>query len=554
MSLADGRRVRLSGWWRYLPKGAAGLSDDELRPLLEEAVVRRCEEKTVGRVRRSVAVRNAWSLPAEDPNCRIWTKWLDLLDFKRGLTGDEGRVQLADYNWNTDASIRANRIYVSGFERYCRMRVEDGGLGLSPDQVSFRLLLNHVVSKRYLLWRLTRYRDLELDGKPIGIKVSQTEVLISGFFSGLLEADFGWITQSAKQLGMPEPITTRFRLPKMRVTKTQVEVIEHDGCPMVEVMPAELVERLVIDWRGVVSEARKHARVMKSNLNLTFKVITDPNSYIWPIIKHAHPIAVMMRFIREALKRVRPLESSPNHHARDYMRIVAALLLLLLVFRSENVRNLIWRADGSGQIRFVDEELKMMPDRTSELVPAHYEISIEGDEFKNVRNALLRGPSYNRKAYERGLKDWGGINGIMSHFIMVCRPILLDGRESDLLLPPPKAQSGSSRKGDESSENDFNYLINTFTSMWCVYNPHYGTGMMGVHSFGPHPFRNIVATHILRHHKGSDRVQLAALVLGTGVRQVEERYGWVDTSAELGKVDYIFDAAAELAESDVPLW
>lgn len=553
MTLASGRKVRLSTWWRFLPKGAAGWSDEKLLPALEDAVARHTRKKTVASVRRSASQRNIWGLPEEDPSCRLWEEWTDLVRFKRGLTGDH-RVQMVEQNWNTDATVRANRFYASIFERWCRLPPDAGGLGLAPDQVSFRLLLNPAIGKRYLIWRLIRCQDLEHEGKAIGIKVASTEVNIAAFFSGLLDADFGWLPQSSAELGVPEAIPVKFRLPTIDVRKTEVEVIDDDSCRMVQVMPEDLVERLRRDWVGAATEARRHARVVKSNFKKKFKLLLNPKDLILPIVKHTYPMAVMMRMIREALKRVRPLETNPVRHARDYMRIVAALLLLLLVFRSETLRNLTWRKDGTGELRLVAARAEFLPDYTTTWIPEHYEVVVDAERFKNVNNVLLRGPSWNRRDYERELKDWGGLAGVLKHFIEVCRPILLAGRKSDLLLPPPKPQRNSTKEKVEWSEPDFNYLINSFTRMWCVYNRHTGTGMVGVQSFGPHPFRDIVATHILKHWKGADRWELAALVLGTGEAQVRERYGWIDTAAELGKMDSMLDEASRMAASDLPMW
>lgn len=553
MTLASGQRVQLSRWWRYLPKGAAGWPDEKLLPALEDAVARHSRRVTAASVRRSAAQRNIWGLPPEDPSSRIWVEWKDLLRFKRGLTGDH-RVQTVDRNWNTDAAAGARRRYTSIFERWCRLPLEEGGLGLVPHQVSYRLLLNPAIGKRYLVWRLTRYQDLEHEGKALGIHVSSTEVNIAAFFSGLLDADFGWLSQSSAELGVPEVIDVKFRLPIVDMRKGVVEVFDDEGCPMVEVMPKELVERLERDWSGAAAEARRHAQALKSNLKKKFKLLLNPKDLITPIVRHAYPMAVMMRMIEEALKRVRPLESSPVRHARDYMRIVAALLLLLLVFRSETMRNLTWRADGTGELRFVPAHVQLLPDGSSISVPERYEVFVDAERFKNVSNVLLRGPSWNRKGYERELKDWGGLAGIIKHFIEVCRPILLDGRESDLLLPPPKPQRNNDQDNEGWSESNFNYLINSFTRMWCVYNRHTGTGMMGVQSFGPHPFRDIVATHIIKHWKGADRWELAALVLGTGELQVRQRYAWIDTAAELGKVDTMIDEAWRIAASDKPIW
>lgn len=552
ITLPDGTEVRLSLWWRKLPCGAAGWPDEKLIPELVEAMERHGSKRSPAHLRAGAAQRNIWGLPEEDPTCTIWVEWEDLLKFKTLAAGDS-RLQPVTLAWKTVGTIRNRRAVVSGFERWCRLPVEAGGLGLAPPDVSFRLVLNPDVVLRYVVWRSTRCADLVCEGEALGVQIAATETGILSFFNGLLEPDFGWLTQSEQELGIPQPILTTFRLPQLKVVKDSFEVVDDERCREVAVLSEEMVSRIATNWTDAAASSRRQIRLLNSNWQVSFKLMRDPKASILPIVQHGAPIAVMLRMIREALKRVRSLESSPKRHARDYLRIVAALLLTLVVFRSETLRDITWKSDNSGQLRWVEGAFRLTKKGESKWVDGHYEVVVPADGFKNLRSWVLFGPSWNRRAYERDLKDWGGLDGILKHYVEVCRPILLNGRSSDLLFPPPTARKGYPEK-ESWTEHDFHQLIKAFTRMWCVFNKRFGTGMIGVRAFGPHPFRDLVATHVLYHWPNEDRWDLAARLLGTGVDQVKSRYGWIDTRRELSAFDGMFDEASELAWSDAPLW
>lgn len=550
LEISDGRKIRLSRLWRYLPAGAAALSDEVLRPMVESVLERHFRVATEASVRLGAGQTNFWRLPNEDPHCRIWSEWKDLVRFRQGLGGGD-RSQLAQYGWDSDNSCKANRQIVSYFSRWCMLSRDEGGLGLSPREVSLRLTLNHKVITKYVTWRILRCRDLELDGKPLELKVSSTEKGIVGFFSALVEPEYGWLTQSKAQLGISDAIPTAFRLPEMKITKKTVEVLDEAFWTDELVFSRELRVRCEENYEGVCREARKHLRGFRSKLSLSFKMVRNPKDLIGPILNHITPLGVTLRMVKMALQHVRPLETSPWHHAKDYERILAMLLLLLVVFRSGTARNLTWRADNTGNIRWVDGSWQMGLKGERDWMESHYEVIVEADEFKNLMSKWLFGPSWDRRPYERALKDWGGFNGILQHYVEVCRPILLRNRKTDLLFPPPDRMNPGNKEWSEAS---FNYLISSFTRMWCVYNERTGTGMPGVRAFGPHPVRNIMATHILLYHPSEDRWELAARLLNTGIEQIKLRYGWVDTRRELAKLDGIFDGASAQAESDTPLW
>ena len=529
--MEDGRKVRLSKWLRMLPIGAAGWSDDVLRPVLAEVLERHGRPLTISQVRRNASKQNAYGLSEIDLSCPIWAEFDDLAAFKKNLVGG-ARVQMDGSNWGSDASENKAHAHTADFERWCRLAPELGGLGLHPSQVSFKLLLNRAVPSTFVIWLVTRSAHLLLNGKPIGIAISSSHKHAAGFLSSLLELEYGWLIQSPKEVGPLVPIDVRFRVPRLQGTKTEYTIVDDDSCEWSEVMPASIVAQSEADWKLPFAEARKHARVTASQMAARFTLVQDAQHLVMPILRHKSPIACGLRMVSDALKHARSLETAPVQHARDYMKALMVLMLLTLVFRSETLRNITYKKDNTGDLRFVDDQ---------------WELVVDAKKFKNLHNPVLFGPSWRRKDYERELKDWGGLSGILKHFIEVCRPLLLDGRESDLLFPPPDGR-------DDWDVDNFWNAVSEWTKVWCIKNLRYGTGMAGVKPFGPHAFRSIVAAHILLHWPNEDRWHYASIVLQTGIEQVRLRYGWIDSRREIGETNKVFDDASDLAASAVILY
>lgn len=455
------------------------------------------------------------------------------MGFQSGLI-DDGRLRHPKSEWRSDGTINVHRGQTAIFARWLMMATEKGGAGIAPGLISFSLLLNHRLVLRYIAWRVLRAEHLEIDGEAIGPKITATEKGLLAFFGMLLDPMFGWITQSRHVVQAPVLIDAKFRMPFIRAAKDGIHVINDDTCPWHPIMPADIVEAAstVPGWKAAATESCAHIRSTQSRFAQSFKLIRNPQLLVMPFLKHQNPIAVGLRMVRQALEHARPIGTSAHLHALDYQRAVAFLLLMLVVFRSGTMRELTWKVDGTGNVRRFRDG---------------YEVVVGADSFKNGFSSELFGPSWNRRDYERTLGDWGGLNEVLDHYLEKCRPILLAGRQSDLLFPPPRGRT-------DWTEHNFNYLVTSFTRKWCVYNPRYKTGLHGVAAFGPHPSRNIVATHIIRNHPNEDRWRLASIVLGTSISKVKLNYGWITTREELAKTDYLFKDASDLAAGEFPLW
>lgn len=529
--LSDGRTIALGTLWRYMDKDAPLWDEDRLRSHVEEVYTRHFGRATASSLRLGAAFTNAYALPEVDPVWPLVAEVDDYIDFLTDFSSDH-RVRHPRAGLNSPKSIVVRRRQLLGIGRWMALPIEAGGLGLSAEHVSLRMLLNQRVVQALIAWRVMRAAGLEIDGVPIGPMVTSTEKNLIALITGMLDPDYGWLAQSLDVLGLPEIDQRTFVLPVLTSTRAGVEVAPEERWKTVEVMPASIVEEATANWRLRAGATKIEVFALHGRIAKTFKMVRDPAALLGPLLRHPTPLAAALRTVREALKHVRPRETSPKLHAADVQRALAFLMLLIFVFRSETLREMTWRADGSGQLRKVN---------------GRWEAVVPAIAFKNVASVELFGPSWNRRDYEREIGgDWGGLEGLLDYFLNTCRPILLDGRSMDTLFVPPRT--------DSWDEHSFNNLIMSFTRKWVVYNARYGTGMKGVKSFGPHAVRNIVATHILRTVPGEERWYLAAMILGTGVARVKMNYGWVDTRHELAKVNAVYDDASRLAAGRADLW
>lgn len=531
VTLADGTVVQLAGLWRYMHTDAPMWSEEKLREQVEEARERVFGADTPHRVRMRAAISNAYELPEPDTSSPIWAELDDLVAFQTGLI-DDGRLRHPRSEWRSAGTVKLHRGQITTFVRWLMLAEDKGGAGFAPGRISFSLIMNYRLVLRYVVWRVMRSAHLKVNGEAIGPRITATEKQLLALFAGLLDPVFGWLAQSRHVVAPVVADPREFREPFIRAGKDGIDIVDDETCRRSAWMPAAVVAAANADWAAASGVACAHIRSATSRFQQSFKLIRDPQQLMMPILRHQHPVAVGLRMAREALDHARPIETSPHLHAADVQKALAFLMLLLVVFRSQTMRALTWRPDGTGNIRKVN---------------GGYEVVVEAGCFKNGVNPELFGPSWNPRDYERALGDWAGLNRVLDHYLAKCRPILLAGRESDLLFPPPKGRT-------DWSEHNFNHLVMSFTRKWCVYNPRTGTGMRGVKAFGPHPARNIVATHIIRNHPTEDRWRLASIVLATGVEQVKTRYGWVTSREELAKTDYLFKEASDIAGSEADLY
>ena len=525
--LDDGRTVQLKRYLCFLPADAIDWSENRLREAVAEADRRHYGAMTVNTIRQKAVSAISRARSPIDPSCPMLAEWKDLVTFKTSLN-DPTRYLCPKWEWNSSRTVEKNENHMKDFARWCAMPREQGGLGLPWHQISFILVLNHQVVSKYVFHRVLRFSRLTLEGKELGPMLGGTEFGFMGFIKSLLDLEYGWLTQSPHVVQKPQVVDVQFELERMSALDNVFTVQMPERPDVCTVMDADLVARITTDWMGAVRHARHMISSLTGKVERHYKMIRDPHKLVWPIINHTHPVAVVIRQVKEALSRCRPIEVCPMQHAKDYRNAVAMLMLITVVFRSDTLRNMEYRSDGTGHLI-----------RTA----AGYDVIVGADRFKNGMCEWLFGPSYRRRDYERALGDWQSLTAILDYYLKICRPILLKGRESDLLFP-------TGQSAEKWSSKTFNTMITNWTRTWSVRNERHGTGMTGVLPWGPHCIRDIVATHIILHFPGEERWELAAAILCTGVELVKTRYAFVNSKRELGKADGVYNRAFALGFGD----
>lgn len=531
--LSDGRKLKTKGLWKYLPSDALTWDEDRLAPAMERVQNEIFSPQSIFAI-GSVASRTTHRLPPEDVSTPFRKhEWPDYVMLQKSIMHD-GRLRRPGTG-GADSTLEMQSAMLSMFSRWLMLDPARGGLGLAAHQVTLMLLLNPMIAVAYCCWRMTRFADLIVDGVPRGVVISSTEAAFLDFVRGLVDPDYGWLTQAQGRFPLPEPMNQP--MPTVAIM-TGKDVMNVD-MPIGEtpVMPAELLAKAGNDWSASCDAARRVYRVYGAHIRATYKLVRDPHDSVRPILEHPQPLAVVLRMIEEAKRHVPHLVGSGQRHATAHAKILIMLLLCTVCFRQYTLRGLKWVVDGTGGIRLVEGEL---------------EIKVSAEDFKNMRNTDLFGPSWRRRDYHRFVQNWGGIVEQFQYYVRVCRPILLDGRKSDLLFPPTRMHRDDAEVPMDAGI--FHQIVRSFTREFCVYNASRGSGLPGVKPFGPHVMRDIVATHIIKNLDSPNPYAVAADVIGTGETQVRKRYGWIDMPSRLGKADDVFNLADRTQRGPGAIW
>ncbi|USI73938.1 hypothetical protein [Sphingomonas morindae] len=520
IKMGDGRIVELRKYIRYLPAGALAWDEERLRLAVERADRTHFGAQTLNTVRQKKVSQLTRERGPLDRSAPIFEEWRHLVTFKTTLN-DPLRIQHPKYEWRTQSTIDKNKNHTMDFARWAMTPQSEGGLGLRADQVSMNLFLNPNVVNKYVIDRTKRFVHLTLDGKEIGPILGGTEFGFLGFVKSLLDPELGFIVQSPHEIAPIQEIDVEFRIAHLVTVGNDIAIEEDDDAPLFKVIDAKLVAAASVGLKAVVKVTHAKVSSLAGKVERHYKMIRDPHALVGPILRHDTPVGCIVHMVVDALDRAPSLERAPMQHAREYRNAVVMLLLVTAVFRSGTLRNLTYRADGTGNLT-----------RT----PEGWDLRVEASLFKNGFCEWLFGPTWRRRDYERALGHWGRLTEIIDYYIETCRPILLKGRQSDLLFPTAQTAASWSHK-------TFNTVVTNWTRMWSVPNERFGTGMQNVLPFGPHAIRDIVATHIVLHFTDESRWELASAVLGTGVDVVKKRYAFVEAKRELMKVDPMYAMA-----------
>ena len=267
-------------------------------------------------------------------------------------------------------------------------------------------------------------------------------------------------------------------------------------------------------WENACNEQYKFLLELRKFTNFE----TSRNAFlpIWPIIDNEKPLEYILLALKNARREIEEkkflIDTSPLEYALLWRDYILFSLISRVPFRSKN-----WR-----QLNYIQKykNTHRTPERANlrRLEDGRWVIYIEAKEFKNHRSRTLFGEKFDRDVI-LVLEDVPALSGLsaeLTFYMENIRPLLCD--EDGPVFP--------NIYGSYMDTYAFNRVGRNWTQK--MLSEHgdieYGLGIKGVKGFGPHSFRHIVASHVV---KTTGSFEAAADLLLDSVETVRKHYGFL---------------------------
>ena len=284
-----------------------------------------------------------------------------------------------------------------------------------------------------------------------------------------------------------------------------------EGTPtLLQHMPAEF-QQVSTDWQAQC--AQQHSFLIEVRDDLDFEVSRDSFEPIQAIINMGRPMDVVQEALannwdelRSALQNSQLTARQKAEMFRDHVLIsmIAALPLrashwFKMTYRT-NARDLTSRDDG--ELRYVGGK--------------HLGLYLRAKDFKNRRNKSIFGPNADRDVVllfheaENALRD---LEPLVDEYMRVHRPQLCAGNGP--VFP--------NVSGTTLNNADLRGIVYYWSERYLSeHGDHrFGLRIQGVRPFGPHAFRHLMATHIL---KTTGKYEDAANMLLDSITMIMSHY------------------------------
>jgi integrase len=254
-----------------------------------------------------------------------------------------------------------------------------------------------------------------------------------------------------------------------------------------------------MSWAEQCEQCFAGMKELKQHYEGLFKTSRDPFEPIQAVLVLPNPLDAVadMTFRMTA---DRPLTNGTQEAvwARDLALI---RLLMSNPLRIKNLQELTWRADNSGQ-------LYQQPDGS-------WHIRIDRKDFKNHQGAAKE------RDYHNPVDPM--VWPILQQYLTIHRPRLVGGRNSDYVFVSQEPQE------KDGPWTRMNRRVFTLTARY----------LWGCPGVGPHAFRHIVATAILKNSPND--WQTAALVLHDKVETVQKHYAHLRSADGARRMHSLFE-------------
>lgn len=418
-------------------------------------------------------------------------EWQDLKNFKRGKVPPPGMKREGIWS-ETTARKRYDslRSILSPFTLPIdRDDPRVRGLGFPPDVLTIAMLICPTVLHWYICWmgrrRHENYRLGELkesvddrepsdDDEPEEMYSFADSQLIKDW-SALVAPETGWLRQR------PD--------------------LAHNLKPIPGFIDEAFIKRANTAWGQLCDEAHAYYVDFAETIEEAAEELRDSFEPIMPILESANPVAALRLFAQNILRDMPEKYSSPFKAAKHMRNYLSVRLLSATALRSKNMRRLTYNKDDTGHLRREGNQ---------------WVIEIPYMEFKNWQSPFF-GTKRKRENYRKVLADLDGLYDHLDEYFQVHRPVLLQGKSSDIVIV-------ASAKKPLYSASGFRENYTFLTLYYLAHNPFRGSGIPGVLPHGPHSVRDIVATHVIKQTGSYDLAGYSIQDTGSTARKHYARF------------------------------
>lgn len=534
---------------RHLTDEDLRLGDDHLAMRAEEIRTKvECQDRPFSRAQRNR--RKFWmDVPPAPHDCPIFEEADLIVQHKQDI--DPDLLRRTNGTWENDTA-EIFRSCVCSFARYAFLARDKGGLGLSADRISFALLLNRKVFLAYLNFRTTLPVDPD-EEVPLLPILTAFDLNFVHHVRTLTHPQYGFITQRPDlfldRIEVDDvPLGDCYSLDSIRIRKFEFEELgeaasgdKYATKPKIfedlgSICPASLRAGAEDDWLRFIVDLNGRLGSIHAYLGEMVDKSRDPFEPILEIVDAPKPLNYVTEIINRAYDDLPDIETQPYLHAIAVRNLLIFLLLCVTCLRSLNLRSLLYKAEGGGQI--------VLDEAKDGDTPLGLRLHIPWEKFKNRRQKRFFGTADTKRDYERYCHDWWSIAHLFEHYVENCLPLLVDrarrrgdGTVYELLFPDSQ--------GKMMGYDALGEIVRDFTRRYWVTDKVTGRPVEGRMAFGPHAIRDIIATHIVRTAKDEPRWERAADLLQTSVMMVKQRYARQLNEERAAQSDHIFDEQQE---------
>jgi integrase len=274
-------------------------------------------------------------------------------------------------------------------------------------------------------------------------------------FKSMLRAGTGWLRQQP-QLG---------------------QRLRQFSCGMLELIPKSLVDRAQADWDSVCEDAITYYGHLTREISPLVTIVRDPFRLIQGIVRRDDPMQAFEVLLHGMKDELPSYQTQPVYYHLNVRDRALVSLIALTGLRRNTVSQLDYTGDNRGHLTLVGKK---------------YVLNIPRTFFKEQDSPYF-GPKNAKRDYFMELRDAFGMYSVLTEYLKVSRPFLLERYYPNCTEQPLFVSSFGSKEARASCQL-ISIVFNRATEKHLVENKSRGTGIAQVGRIGPHAVRQIRGT------------------------------------------------------------